>query len=338
VPDPSPHPQPKPSPRFAHRIANGLRQRLLHGALWVDRYISRLPADTYINLRWPTRKPFQLPSLDLASYGGGLGDELMITPALRAVKKRNPTCHIRFHSRYPDLFRLYPFIDEIIPLKRGTLPAGARLLRYAHLAPPTRTLTHHLAEQLGLNIRHIEPEPPPIPASLQNPTEAIPSPRIVIQPGGSGWTPNKQWPIELWCDLISLLLPHAHVIEAGTAPAFGDRHFGTRFSSTAGSTSVLEFAAQIRDADLFIGQGSAGMHLAGAYGVPSIVIFGGYERPEGIGYPSILPYYIPVPCAPCWLTTPCPHALKCMHAIRPEAVAATALQSLRDRNLIPVHP
>jgi len=314
--------------RSAAKIHLSIRERLTSAGLRLDRVLSMLPPALHIGLRWPGRKPWQLPRLEIASHGGGVGDELMITPALRGVKERNPACHIRFHSRYPDLFRLYPFIDEIVPLARGTLPSTARLLQYSHLTPPPRSLTHLLGEQLGLNLERLEPAPPLLPPDLRSPLELLPRPVVVIQPGGSGWTPNKQWPIERWRSLIRELLPRASVVEVGTDPLFPPNEFGPRFVNLSGRTSVIEFAAAIRDADLFIGQASAGMHLAGAFETPSIVIFGGYEHPNGIGYKQMVPFYTQLPCAPCWLTTPCPYQHACMTAIEVADLRSTAFRLL----------
>jgi ADP-heptose:LPS heptosyltransferase len=326
---------PEPSPvtnsrSLPERLKLGLLQRVTDAGLWIDRRLSRLPDRAYIDLRWPGQKPWQLPSLEIASYAGGLGDELMITPALRGVKKRNPGCHIRFHSRYPELFRLYDFIDEVVPLARGTLPARhVRLLRYSHLAPPVRTLTHHLAEQLGIDVRRAEPAAPVLPADFSSPLANLPRPIIAIQPGGSGWTPNKQWGVQRWTSLVRALLPHATVVELGTESLFGSETFDGRFLGLAGKTSTLGFAAAVRDADLFIGQASAGMHLAGAFGTPLIVIFGGYEHPAGIGYSAMVSFYTQVQCAPCWLTTPCPHQMACMTAIEVDEIRAAAVAALQ---------
>lgn len=51
--------------------------------------------------------------------GGGVGDLIMFTPALRALKQ-NYGCHITFLTpRNPDILRGLPYIDKVIYLQRG---------------------------------------------------------------------------------------------------------------------------------------------------------------------------------------------------------------------------
>ena len=313
----------------AHPIRS-IRDRLARLGRRLDRHLSRLTPERYVGLRWPGAKPWQAARFELASFGGGLGDELMVTPILREVRTRNPTARILYHSRYPELFGLYPFIDEVIPLKRGTLPATGHIVRYDHLTPPVRPLPIHLAQQVGLLLDRHTPAPPPIPGTVADPAADLPRPRIAIQPGGSGWTPNKQWPLDRWLHLVQGLLPAAHLFELGTAPAFASADLGPRYRCLAGRTSLLEFAAAVRGADLFIGPVSSGLHLAAAFEIPSLAIFGGYEHPDGIGYPRVTPFYSAVPCAPCWLDSGCPHALRCLHGIDPDTVRTAAVRLLSE--------
>jgi ADP-heptose:LPS heptosyltransferase len=85
---------------------------------------------------------------------------------------------------------------------------------------------------------------------------------------------------------------------------------------------VADCAWIVAQGSVFVGPPSGGMHFANAYQVPSIIVFGGYEAPDGYDYPWVERFFTPVECAPCWLTTPCPYGWKCLHAIRPEQVFA----------------
>ena len=109
--------------------------------------------------------------------------------------------------------------------------------------------------------------------------------------------------------------------------------WGARFHSFAGATTLEEFAWIISQAAVFVGPSSGGMHLANAFQVRSVIIFGGYESPEGYQYPRTQAFDSAVSCAQCWLTTPCPYKLKCLTAIHPEdvfrAVRAAALEAGR---------
>lgn len=47
--------------------------------------------------------------------GGGIGDTIMFTPALRRLKEKYPSCHITFMTRYPNhaVLRGLSYLDEV---------------------------------------------------------------------------------------------------------------------------------------------------------------------------------------------------------------------------------
>ena len=69
--------------------------------------------------------------------GGGLGDSIMFTPALKRLKERFPTCRITFMTRWPnqDVLRGLPYIDELTYIRRGTLLGRWRVLPSFLLRP-----------------------------------------------------------------------------------------------------------------------------------------------------------------------------------------------------------
>jgi len=278
---------------------------------------------------WPLKKPWQLSRLRLASHGGGIGDELMCTPVFREIRRLNPECHITFLSRYPEIFRSNPHLDQV---ERFSLAAAADAiyLQYTLVVPPPRPLMTLMGECVGLALAPCRLEPPLVEPSpeLQARLTAIGEPRIVIQPQASHWTPNKQWPVELWKQLVEMLVEHYDVVEAGTQSLFAGAALGPRFHSLAGATSMQDFAWVVSQATVFVGPPSGGMHFANAYEIPSVIIFGGYEAPDGYDYSWVRRFFTPVDCAPCWLTTPCPYALKCLRAIPPEEVFRAVVKAV----------
>lgn len=246
----------------------------------------------------------------------------MCTAIFAEIKGRNPDCRITFITRYPDYFGSHPLIDAVEP---ETKPAQRDVVRlaYHYTIPPSRPLMTLMGECVGLQVAIQQLLPPPIevPAGIAAELAAVPKPRVIIQPLSSSWTTNKNWPVGHWRELIELLKDNFSVIEVGQEPLFPEPIPG--LYSFAGRTDLKELAYIISQADLFVGPSSGGMHLANAYQIPSVIIFGGYESPEGYRYPRSEVFYSPVPCAPCWLQT-CPHDLKCLQAISPESVAAAA--------------
>jgi ADP-heptose:LPS heptosyltransferase len=278
---------------------------------------------------WPLKKPWQRARLRLTSHGGGIGDELMCTPIFREIRRLNPECHITFLSRYPEIFRNNPDLDEV---ERFSLAAAARAiyLQYNLVIPPPRPLVTLMGECVGLDLRPSRLEPPIVEPSpeVRARFARIAEPRILIQPQASAWTPNKQWPVELWRKLIEMLVERYDVVETGTQPLFANADWGPRFHSVAGATSMVDFAWMISQATTFVGPPSGGMHLANAYEIPSVILFGGYEAPDGYDYPWVERFFTPVDCAPCWLTTPCPYELKCLRAIKPEDVFQAVIKAV----------
>jgi len=281
----------------------------------------RLGGTFHVAVTWPVwwLRPWRRKSVKLWSVGKGIGDEVMCTMVFDALKKANAECHITFVTRYPDLFREHPSLKAILPdsddFRKGAIP-----LTYGRALPPPRPLGHLLAECVGLVV--VEPQAPSLPQpsvseAFQARVSALKRPLVVVQPRPSNWTPNKDWALDRWDALVRLLVPDCTVIECGTLRSLSAVD---GMVSMAGETSLLEFTHLVSQADLFIGPPSGGMHLAAAYSVPSVILYGGYERPEGHQYPHVRPLYRQVPCAPCWLATACPNELQCLKAIRVEEV------------------
>lgn len=323
--------------------SSGLFDRMLEAARWrrveytraMQGWLARRDSATRIALRWPwpLRKPWQQRELCLWSYGGGIGDELMCTPVFRAIKEANPKCRITFLSRYPELFRVQSHLDAVEPLNDRSRSRGYALT-YGPVHPPKRPLVAMLGECIGLQVLPGDLEP--LILADPDPTLAVrlartPHPRVVIQPLASNWAENKQWPRELWFDLIRRLVDECEVIEVGTEPLADSDTFGPRFHSLAGRTGVEGFAQALASADVFVGPVSGGMHLANALRIPSVIIFGGYEAPSGHLYSQMTALYSPVECAPCWLPASCPHSRKCLRMISPEQVFDAVRTFLRSR-------
>ena len=204
------------------------------------------------------------------------------------------------------------------------------------ITPPPRPLGHHLAECVGLVLRETAvPSLPPVVVSVE--FEHLVSnwrrPMVVVQPRPSKWTPNKDWPLERWEELVSRLTRCCFVVECGTETLLSPMK---GLQSLAGKTSLMEFAHVINQADLFIAPPSGGMHLAAAYGIPSIILYGGYEDPEGHQYPHVEALYRPVSCAPCWLTSACPRNLECQALISVDDVWSAAQKILNARMSAPI--
>ena len=247
----------------------------------------------------------------------------MCTPVFHEIRRRNPECELTFISRFPGLFRGHPALTAVEPLERKGL-LNAVPLTYGWLIPPPRPLITLLGECVGFSFFSNQLDTPNCTPSeeIQRRFAALSRPVVVIQPLASRWTPNKVWPKELWQELVCGLLGDFDVIEVGTEALFAQNEFGPGFHAWAGTTSLDDFVWTVSQATVFVGPPSGGMHLANGFQVPSVILYGGYESPDGHRYPRTRAFYREVPCAPCWLRENCPHDLKCLRMIAVSDVEA----------------
>lgn len=332
---------------------------------WYLHLLGRRGSAEFIRSRWGhgRTKPYQRSRLTLHPPGIGIGDNLMCTPILREIKRRNPACELTFLTRYPELFEGSPFVDHLVTdfaslrsralrlhydhltprlghfavAHRDTLALHAdgrdRYRGYAHPTPPDRPLITILAECVGMEFgsTQLDCAVPVVSDEFRARVAAIPGPFVVLQPQASTWTPNKNWSPEGWAEVVRGLLPHAAVVEVGTESVLAGLVEDPRFVTMAGRTSVSEFLHLIREAAVYVGPDSGGMHVANAFHVPSVVLFGGYSSPESFGYPRTIALTGATDCAPCWLSTPCPFDRRCLTLITPAAVLHAVQTTLASR-------
>jgi ADP-heptose:LPS heptosyltransferase len=272
-------------------------------------------------LRWPLPwlVPYRRPQLHVAR-GTALGDVLMCTPALRELKRRNPSCHVTFYTDFQDLVAGLPFIDLVRPFAES--PDSTIWLSYEKSVPPRRHIARIMGDHLGVAVRDVRPFCTVDAAEsdrFRQRWKDLPRPRVVVIRRASVWTPNKDWPDEFWDELIDQLATWGTVIEVGAAASRQSRSGGSYVDIT-GQTTLTQLIAAIAASDLHVGPITGTVHIAAAVGIPSVVIYGGYEHPKCSAYSGNVNLYSPVPCAPCWLRDNCPYSKKCLHMITPADV------------------
>jgi ADP-heptose:LPS heptosyltransferase len=292
-------------------------------------------------LRYPSllKRPWKGKAIYLAR-GGQLGDVLMCTPVVRELKRRNPSCYIRFYTNYGPLVNGLPYIDEVLPY--DARPARVIFMSYEEAIPPEVHLSRIIGDSVGLKVTDTRPDCIIHPDLVERYTESfahLPSPRIVFLRRASAWTPNKNWPDPSWVTLIASLARRATMIEIGQEDENGvtGAIASRNYVDLRGKTSLEELAAVVACADLYVGPVSGPMHIAGAVGTPSVTICGGYESPRGLEHVAAAKsvtnvfLYSSLPCSPCWLRKPCPIELKCLTSIAPVQVEKAIAEVLRAR-------
>ena len=167
-------------------------------------------------------------------------------------------------------------------------------------ANPNRDTMHtreRLAEQLVC--AGIAALPAPDFAWLQTDISRfdLPPEYAVLAPGAAPHRPEKRWPAASFAVLAAQLkLPAVIIGTAAETPlATTIRAAAPTARNLTGQTSLTELATVIAGARLAIGNDTGPMHLASAFNVPSLVLFGGASdpaltaprTPDG-GWPSIL--------------------------------------------------
>jgi heptosyltransferase-1 len=143
---------------------------------------------------------------------------------------------------------------------------------------------------------------------------------IVIVPGAR-WD-TKIWPAEYF-GRVAAMLPHRCIVVGSGS----DRELAERVVSAsrrnavsfAGRTDITQLIGLMRGAKLAISNDSGPMHIAAAFGVPVVAVFGptspGRTGPYGKRHAVV---ESGVSCAPCFRKK-C-HDVKCMRGITPEVV------------------
>lgn len=149
---------------------------------------------------------------------------------------------------------------------------------------------------------------------------------VGIAPGAT-YGPAKIWPPDRFAKVADLIMEKRNT----AVLLFGgkdDRKITTTVRSLArhdiidlgGKTNLREALALISYCNLFISNDSGLMHLAAAFGVPTVAIFGSTnpKTTSPLG-PKTKVIYKNVPCSPCLRKT-CPTDFRCMNLITAEEV------------------
>jgi hypothetical protein len=282
---------------------------------------------------------------------GAVGETFLITAYMRLLQARYGLRFIVI-TKYPELFLHNPCVRWNVPFNRlGFIRKplvkwftrnvqGAHIIRFGYRPLETVTPGENLADHcrrvslLQLCTEHHEAFPIAY-GEFQNQMlfsareRAASSARFglsgayaVIKPKAkAAWTPNKEWVQERFQEVVGLM-PEVAWVQVGEAedpPLSG-------VVDLRGKTSLRELCFLVSRAKWVLAPEGFYNHAASAFGTPSFVIFSGLTHPELAWYSNTIPILRKpqVPCAPCWLTTPCPVAGKpCTNDISVEQVVAT---------------
>jgi lipopolysaccharide heptosyltransferase III len=165
-------------------------------------------------------------------------------------------------------------------------------------------------------------------------------PLVALCPGSK--QPAKRWPLERWAALGARLIHEGGVDvaivggpdEARAAEAVMRGWPAERHVVLAGRLSVLESAAALARACLYVGNDTGAMHLAAAVGTPCVAVFAAREpgrswHPYGDAHTVLC--RDDVACANCYLTECTRERLRCLTAIAVDDVWQACRRALPAR-------
>ena len=269
-------------------------------------------------------------SKKLYLYFHGIGDSLLFSTILFHLGNSTGKKFL-VGSQHPEIYQGNPHVRHLPCKSHTTTVYVKRLLRlfkvvdeveyinYNQHGPiPPRHIFTLLCERVGL------PETPKRPiiflTSEEKSQRFLPKsdkPWIGIQStGNSAHTQNKNWSIEKFQEVAAALRKRYAIVQFGSQ----DDPPLTVDANLCGKLSLRQSFIALRECRGFVGQVGFLMHAAAAVEVPAVIIYGGFEAPWQSGYEDNINIYNPVPCAPCWLWSPCPYSKKCMTEISPKQV------------------
>jgi ADP-heptose:LPS heptosyltransferase len=226
----------------------------------------------------------------------------------------------------------------------GSAGGGFLLTDLAPWSPGEHQLEQRrrLLESLGIPAEDLRPTLYPSPhdratvAMLLHAVRAL-RPVIVLHVGAG--TAAKRWPLSHYVELARLLyeqtrgtlicvggpedLRRAHQLDRAGFPGI----------NWVGKLTVLQLAALLEEADLFVGPDSGPAHVAAAAGTRTIALFSGTNDAAQwcpIG-PRVVVLRYPTPCSPCGYKVCVVNGHPCMNRLRPQAVFRAACDLL-ERN------
>ncbi len=274
---------------------------------------------------------------------GGIGDVLMTTPAVRQLKEDFPNSHITYatdrHSTQEDMYyqllKNAPFIDTIADARRTTkqlftawVDITSCCIKYENGNLPPLNRIDIFARACGIpKLRN------PVPFYQVSPEE-----QIVAATKLQSYRNNKLvflhtasvdakrcWPSFRYVELIEQArksLPYVKFLVSDYNNVLSNKASYTNCVDVT-SPSIRDVAAIIGASDLFVGPDSGPMHIAGALGIPSLVMFGSIPPKARLNYylssKSIEPVHYACGTPHCFYKK-CNYNVRCMSDITSEQV------------------
>jgi ADP-heptose:LPS heptosyltransferase len=239
-----------------------------------------------------------------------MGDCILTTPAISILKQERPDLSIAIvvEERFAPIFEGNPDVDAILPpdwlvvrrwkpelcinlhggatSARLTALSGSRMRAgFAHFRhsmiynlriPRAQEILGierqvHTAEHLASAMFYLGAERREIPRARLFAAAMAASPHAVIHPMASAG--NKMWPAQRFLEVAAHLRTSAGLEPVFIGGADDDLNSFEEYRTVSGPP-LAELKSLIASASFFIGNDSGPAHMAAAFGIPSVVLFG----------------------------------------------------------------
>ncbi|HYC29679.1 MAG TPA: glycosyltransferase family 9 protein [Chitinophagaceae bacterium] len=273
---------------------------------------------------------------------GGLGDVLLSTAAIRALKEQNSNCKLIVYystKQHREIYLNNPHIDELRSTSLYTRPLEYvryclgkirfRHYNYGTLLPSLyyrKNAMDIIAEMLGVKLKHRQLQIFLTPAEDKQ-AKAILSAykNPIILHTTPTFSKNKEWEHHNWEKLVEEMPDHTF-IQLGLANE--EKVKGA--VDLRGTTTFRQATALVKHAMSFVGVDSGLAHSTNAFGIRGVVLFGP-SNPHIWGHDNNINMYKPPRCSPCIDLlggSKCPYGLLCMKAITVAEVKNALLEQL----------
>jgi ADP-heptose:LPS heptosyltransferase len=205
---------------------------------------------------------------------GARGDVLLLTPVARALKERDPLTKVVIWTRTPDLIQS-KFVDElhVSPQWPPDLSEEQDRGDYVYNLDLEYERRPHLhaakayAEPIKVPVENVRPDIYVSGEEIISAREMIGHTNFVLVDMGATWA-NREWSIKSYRALFSFLRKEdiePVVVGVGRPVPDGVRHVQ--------SDCMFDLVPLFAIARAFVGQDGAWMHVAQAFGTPSVLLF-----------------------------------------------------------------
>lgn len=274
---------------------------------------------------------------------GGLGDILLSTPAIRALKKMYPRAFVVFDTSQTgkELLEGNPDIDQITVNSADCIRNNFDWhwhLTYENF--PELHITDGYLKWIGHNTTVVNNEKKSIIVLSESDKKfakefiescGISNNELVMALQVQAGRENRRWPLENFSEVVDYVSNkhHAKIIEFGAK----EQPYLGKGINLVGKCSIKESAAVLSKCSFLLCNDSFFLHVAGALNVPVVAIFGPASPDKRLPFNDISTAVWPEKgCRGCIHTKSSPQLagtdcvrpfIECMHAIKPEKVIET---------------